>query len=403
MDEAFIIMQIGDSELDRVCDEVIVPATQSAGLVPRRVDRDNAGDLLKAEIVTFLERSRIIVADLTNERPNCYLEVGYAMGLGKKANLILMAREDHHHRSPNYRADGPRVHFDLEGYDLLLWDPNKLDDFRAELERRIKRRLALLEPAPQIEPGQRPQSRAPELDDEWLEHHREIATQGIKSIGRSAFMEAVVTIQPKGSWRQPVLLKAIEDAQVHTFGWPIGIVLNRDPYRPHPTADGVQAEVAIGPDNERQPGRRSYDYWHLRQTGDFYFLHTLFEDELTESAIFVDTRIARTTELVLFLSRLYSPLEVPDDTRVRITVTYTGLKDRQLAAASPRRLIHGGRKASEDLVTTSIECSVAELQSKLEEQVRGLLEPLFMLFDFFELSDQVWQQIVDNFVAGKVT
>src|SRR5664280_335497 len=107
MEEAFIIMQIGDSEMDRICDEVIVPAIESAGLVPRRVDRDNAGDLLKAEIVGFLERSRIIVADLTNERPNCYLEVGYAMGLGKKSNLILTCREDHHHRSPSYRSDGP--------------------------------------------------------------------------------------------------------------------------------------------------------------------------------------------------------------------------------------------------------------------------------------------------------
>ena len=55
------------------------------------------------------------------------------MGLGKKPNLILMAREDHHHRSPNYRNDGPRVHFDLEGYDLLLWDPQRLDVFRTKL------------------------------------------------------------------------------------------------------------------------------------------------------------------------------------------------------------------------------------------------------------------------------
>jgi hypothetical protein len=130
MEEAFIIMQIGDPEMDRICDDVIVPAIQAAGLAPRRVDRDNAGDLLKAEIVAFLERSRIIVADLTNERPNCYLEVGYAMGLGKKPNLILMAREDHHHRSPNYRSDGPRVHFDLEGYDLLLWDRTDTTEFQ---------------------------------------------------------------------------------------------------------------------------------------------------------------------------------------------------------------------------------------------------------------------------------
>ena len=67
MDEAFIIMQIGNPEMDRICDHVIVPAVQAAGLTPRRVDRDNEGDLLKAEIISFLERSQIIVADLTND------------------------------------------------------------------------------------------------------------------------------------------------------------------------------------------------------------------------------------------------------------------------------------------------------------------------------------------------
>jgi hypothetical protein len=402
MEEAFIIMQIGNPELDQICDDVIVPAIQAAGLVARRVDRDNAGDLLKAEIISFLERSRIIVADLTNERPNCYLEVGYAMGLGKKPNLILMAREDHHHRSANYRSDGPRVHFDLEGYDLLLWDPKKPEEFRDELERRINRRLALLEPAANVEPGTRPRPHSPDLDEDWLDQHRDAATSGLQQIGRSAYMEAVVAIQPKGSWRQPVLLSAITDAQVHTFGWPIGIVLDRESFRPHPTADGVLAEVAIGPDTETLLERRSYDYWHLRQTGDFYFLHSLFEDERADKAIFFDTRIVRTTELVLFLSRLYSRLEVPDDTRIKITATYSGLAQRRLAASNPRRSMFYDRKTSEDSLSATVECTVAELQSKLEEQVRGLLEPLFMIFDFFELSDQVWKELVDGYVAGEI-
>ena len=138
MDEAFIIMQIGDTTLDTVYEEVFVPAIEEAGFAARRVDRHNAGDLLKSEIVQFIERSQIIVADITNERPNCYLEIGYAMGLGKKANLILTAREDHHHSSPNFRADGPRVHFDLEGYDLLFWKSDQLSEFRAELTKRIE-------------------------------------------------------------------------------------------------------------------------------------------------------------------------------------------------------------------------------------------------------------------------
>lgn len=136
-------MQIGDEQLDQVCDEAMVPAIESAGFSARRVDRHNAGDLLKSEIVGFIERSQVIVADITNERPNCYLEIGYAMGLGKKANLILTVREDHYHDSPNYDRNGPKIHFDLAGYDILFWDPLDLTNFRVNLAKRIKRALSV--------------------------------------------------------------------------------------------------------------------------------------------------------------------------------------------------------------------------------------------------------------------
>jgi hypothetical protein len=142
--QAFIIMQIGNEDLDRVYECVFAPALRSRGLEPKRVDRHNRGGLLHSEIVSFIEESDIIVADLTNERPNCYLEVGYAMGVGRLTNLILTAREDHNADSPNHRPEGPKIHFDLIGYDILFWAPNRLDEFRAELEKRIHRRQLLL-------------------------------------------------------------------------------------------------------------------------------------------------------------------------------------------------------------------------------------------------------------------
>jgi hypothetical protein len=141
--QAFVIMQIGSAALDRVYELAIVPAIGDCGLVARRVDRHNQGGLLHTEIVSFIEESEILVADLTNERPNCYLEVGYALGAGRSAHLVLTAREDHQPESPNYRPDGPKVHFDLAGYDILFWDAERLDDFRTELAKRIRRRLLL--------------------------------------------------------------------------------------------------------------------------------------------------------------------------------------------------------------------------------------------------------------------
>jgi hypothetical protein len=144
MSQAFVIMQIGEPELERIYDRVIAPALEACGFTPRRVDRHTRGGLLASEIISFIEESEILVADLTNERPNCYLEVGYALGLGKSTNLILTAREDHDPESPRHRLGGPRVHFDLAGYDILFWRSENLGAFRQELEKRILRRKLLL-------------------------------------------------------------------------------------------------------------------------------------------------------------------------------------------------------------------------------------------------------------------
>jgi hypothetical protein len=96
------------------------------------------------------ERSEIIVADLTNERPNCYLEIGYAMGIEKFRNLILTVREDHSPESSNHERGGPKVHFDLAGYDILFGHPGNLDEFRTELEKKIRRRLSVVSPPPSL-------------------------------------------------------------------------------------------------------------------------------------------------------------------------------------------------------------------------------------------------------------
>src|SRR6058998_2551562 len=142
MPQGFIVIQIGNEELDRLCADAIVPALKACGLDPKRVDKHNQGGLLKSEIISFIEKADIIVADVTNERPNCYLEVGYTMGVDKFRNLILTAREDHNQDSRSHKEGGPKVHFDLSGYDILFWNIKNLDHFRSELEKRIKRRQA---------------------------------------------------------------------------------------------------------------------------------------------------------------------------------------------------------------------------------------------------------------------
>jgi len=82
MANAFIIMPIGKSNLDDMCSQVIIQALYENGFNKEdciRIDKHNEGGLLKNEIIQNINSADIIIADLTNERPNCYLEVGVSM------------------------------------------------------------------------------------------------------------------------------------------------------------------------------------------------------------------------------------------------------------------------------------------------------------------------------------
>jgi len=76
-------MQIGNPDLDNMYEEIYRSIAQECGLKIFRVDKDNEGDLIKKTIDKYIEEAEIIIADLTNERPSCYHEVGYAYGLRK--------------------------------------------------------------------------------------------------------------------------------------------------------------------------------------------------------------------------------------------------------------------------------------------------------------------------------
>jgi hypothetical protein len=388
MPRAFIIMAIGNPELDRVTASAIVPALTACGLDPKRVDKHNSGGLLKAEIIGFIEDAEIIIADVTLERPNCYLEIGYAMGVDKFKNLILTVREDHFLESKNHKEGGPQIHFDLAGYDILAWHPQEIDKFRQELEKRIRRRLAITAPPPAA-PGAL-------THGDWLAEQIATADAGLKGTSRTAFME--LHFAPAGVERFSLtkLREAAEYAPIHTFGWPIGVVLHRDGVRPHPRADGIAAEVT-------REGRDAYDYWALRRTGEFYWRGTLFEDDNSEEKIFFDTRIVRVSEALLYCGRLYTALGLNRQRVVTITVRHVGLKGRRLSSANPGRALDDQRDpAHENVSVAHFTVRLEQLESELVSLVKEVLAPLFALFDFFELNDRVYEDIINRFVAGRM-
>lgn len=393
MGDGFVIMQIGDPDLDAVFETVLAPAIAEAGLKPKRIDIDNAGGLLKSEIVDYLESSDIIVADLTNERPNCYLEVGYAMGLGRHRNLILTVRADHLPGNPGHVAGGPRVHFDLAGYDLLLWSPGDLDGFRSELTKRIGRRLAIT----------RDISFLSSLLAEPAEWTAELLDRGLPQIhdlvGPGHMELAFGLTPPKIQRTTHDLFQAARTATIKTSGWPIGLVVDSGDGRPKPTGNGIRAEVPVAElDHEH-----SYDLWELRTDGDFFMVQSLLEDERgRREVIFINTRIVRVTESLLYCARLYERLGVPADAVVNLRVAHGGLKDRALTSTSQRRETSGPYRAIVDRTESQVRFTLGEVAASLWQLVKALLAPLFELFDLFVLGDEVYEEIVDAFVQGKV-
>jgi hypothetical protein len=143
--EVFVIMQIGNPGMDRIWKEVFDPVIRDFKLEPRRIDKHNEGKFLMSEVADLLNRSKLVIADLTNERPNCYLEVGYTMGIDKFTHLILCANENHNPDSPNYKQGGPKIHFDIGGYDFVFWKHDEIDEFKTNLAKKIRYRLTVID------------------------------------------------------------------------------------------------------------------------------------------------------------------------------------------------------------------------------------------------------------------
>ena len=109
--------------------------------------------------------------------------------------------------------------------------------------------------------------------------------------------------------------------------------------------------------------------------------------------MFVDTRVVRVTEALMFCERLYKALGVADDAKVSIEVVHRGLAGRVLSVASSRRHILPAKSAS-DVGRAQVVVPVSDLGPHLTDYVVKIVEPLLMLFDFRQLNRKVYEGLV---------
>jgi hypothetical protein len=89
----------------------IYPAVRNCGMICEKTDKTQfTGDILK-RIKESIESASLVIADLTEKKPNVYLEVGYAWGKG--VPVIFIARK------------GQRLPFDVSTHKCIYYGEYK--------------------------------------------------------------------------------------------------------------------------------------------------------------------------------------------------------------------------------------------------------------------------------------
>ncbi len=128
MPGCFVIQPFDRGAFDKRYRDVLVPAIKEAGLEPYRVDEDPSATILIDDIEAGIRGSDICLADITNDNPNIWYEVGFAIANDKPVVLICA--------SP--RPTSPP--FDVSHRQIIYYSLDAPSDFK-KLEREITTRL----------------------------------------------------------------------------------------------------------------------------------------------------------------------------------------------------------------------------------------------------------------------
>ena len=98
------------NEVERFSRKVVDPFVQNLDYTPVQMGRTPASKpFIDVQIFTGIHESTLVIADITAARPNCLLELGYALALGRQVVVTAMK--------------GTKPPFDIQSVDRFIWDP----------------------------------------------------------------------------------------------------------------------------------------------------------------------------------------------------------------------------------------------------------------------------------------
>ncbi len=128
---AFMAMEFGHEELNRMVNDVFKPAVEATGFKLRVLSDGQPAGLIDDQLRVALRTSRFVIADLTHGNNGAYWEAGFAEGLGRPVIYTCRKQE----------WDASKSHFDTSHLNTIIWDPENLRDAATRLTATIRATL----------------------------------------------------------------------------------------------------------------------------------------------------------------------------------------------------------------------------------------------------------------------
>lgn len=124
--QCFVIQPFDDGVYDRRYIETIKPALEQAGVVPKRVDEMLGLNPVIEKIEEAIASAPICIAEVSEDNPNVWLELGYALALSRPTVIICE------------KSKRQKLPFDVQHRPIIFYRTDSASGFK-ELEKDIVR------------------------------------------------------------------------------------------------------------------------------------------------------------------------------------------------------------------------------------------------------------------------
>lgn len=135
MPTCFVIQPFTDTYNKRF-DDLYKPAIEAAGMTAYRVDQDSSATVLVEAIERNIKRAAVCLADITEDNPNVWYELGFAYAAGRP--VVMVCCDDR-------QKTGKRFPFDIQHRAVVTYKTESPRDFQAFKESLTEKLKAMLQ------------------------------------------------------------------------------------------------------------------------------------------------------------------------------------------------------------------------------------------------------------------